>query len=177
MKGFTLLRTRLRLNLVNVQGFTLIELMITIAIIGALSLVGSIKFNQFRDDAIINAAAEELASQIRSARNMSMVGVVTEGEVIQDFEVNGLPVYGVGVGGNSYFLFRDYTKKGESDKTRENLENVVLEPTFNITGDTEIVFSRRYGEASPKSFVIEKSGVSQKKVTVNEQGVVLIENL
>src|SRR3989344_3056736 len=98
------------------KGFTLVELLVTIAIIGALSLVGTIKFNQLRGDVVINSVAEELASQIRSARNMSMVGIVVEGEEDQDFEGNGLPVYGVGVAGNSHFLFRDYIKKGESDK-------------------------------------------------------------
>ena len=159
------------------KGFTLVELLVTIAIIGALSLVGTIKFNQFRGDVVINSVAEELASQIRSARNMSMVGVVKEGEEDQDFEVDGLPVYGVGVAGNSQFLFRDYTKAGESDKTRENLETSVLEPSFNISGDSEIVFSRIYGEAPPKTFIIEKSGVSQKKVIVDGQGVVSIEKL
>ena len=159
------------------KGFTLVELLVTIAIIGALSLVGTIKFNQFRDDVVINSVAEELASQIRSARNMSMVGIVMEGEEGQDFEVDGLPVYGVVVGGNSHFLFRDYTKAGESDKTRENLETSVLEPSFNISGDSEIVFSRIYGEAPPKTFIIEKSGVSQKKVIVDGQGVVSIEKL
>ena len=159
------------------KGFTLIELMVTVAIIGALSLFGSIKFNQFRDDAIINAAAEELASQIKSARNMSMVGEIKEGEGSYDFEVDGLPVYGVGVAGNSHFLFRDYTKAGESDKTRENLETAVLETSFNISGDSEIVFSRIKGEAPPITFFIEKNGVSQKKVTVDGQGVVSIEKL
>lgn len=42
--GFTLIRTRLRRNLVNVQAFTLIELLIVIVILGVLATVALVNF-------------------------------------------------------------------------------------------------------------------------------------
>lgn len=156
------------------KGYTLLEVIVVIAIIGILSAFASAKFNQLRKETIINLAADEFASELKTARVKSMAGEVEEGEVLTDFEEGGLPSFGVLVSANTYALFRDYIAEGDALTTRQDLETTTLDSTFNISGDSEVVFPRLTGAASA-TFIIENEGTNGKRqVSINSEGVISI---
>jgi len=159
------------------KGYSLIEVIIVIALIAIFSLFGSIKFNQFREDTVINLATEEFESHVRSARAKSMVGEIREGETVALFEENGLPSWGVSASVNTYSIFREFILKGEPDKTRETIETITLDSSFNISGDTEVLFPRISGQSSA-TFIIEKVDTALKReVSINLQGVITIKTI
>lgn len=158
------------------KGYSLIEIIIVVAIISVLALVGSIRFNQFREDTNVNLVTDEFVSQIKTARVKSMAGEINEGEIYSDFEESGLPSFGVKVSGNSYSLFREYIAKGDSDATRENFETTTLGSAFSISGDSEILFPR-IKAVSSGNFVIEKDGIAKSEIIINSQGIITVNKL
>jgi prepilin-type N-terminal cleavage/methylation domain-containing protein len=155
------------------RGFTLIELILTVSIIAFLSLIGITRFNQLRQDSVMNSTVDEFISQVRSARNMSMAGEVLEGETIDDFEEDGLPLYGVSVTTGSYELYRDYIAKGDTVETRQSIAATNLNSDMTISGSTEVEFERISGDTAGASFIFEKAGIAEKKqVDITSDGVI-----
>ncbi len=58
----------------NYPGFSFMEMMIVIAIIGILSTISVISFNKIRGLAIINASADEVFSAIKMAKGYALQG-------------------------------------------------------------------------------------------------------
>ncbi len=67
------------------QGFTLIELMIVVAIVGILSVYGVSNFPRWRANIRVNSAAREIASDLQLAR-MRAIALNTSVQVV--FDVN-----------------------------------------------------------------------------------------
>ena len=87
------------------KGFTIVELMVVVAIISVLATVGIINYNKSRDKRELAMSAEQLAAVIRDARTISQTG-----EMFEMVSGVGLsrPKKGVGVyimSINEYILF------------------------------------------------------------------------
>jgi prepilin-type N-terminal cleavage/methylation domain-containing protein len=154
------------------RGYTLIEVIIVVSIIAFLSMIGITKFNELRKDVVLNQAVDEFVSQVKSARSMSMTGLVNEGESFAD---DGLPSYGVSVSGSTYDLFRDYKLPDGTVVTNDSEETYELDTTINITGSSQVKFSRISGDTIGANFIFEKSDVSEKRqINIGADGVISI---
>lgn len=105
-----------------IKGFTLIEIIIVVALLASVSLVGTNTIIEFQRNAILSAAAQELASTLRTAQANSSAGQIQSGETASTFTIDGLPYFGLNVNGNSYQLIRKYTPAGAGSETTETLE-------------------------------------------------------
>jgi len=72
--------SRLKKRNKKYSGFTFMELMIVIAIIGILSTISIVSFNQTRKRANVDTSADELASAISLAKEYSLQGKMPQGE-------------------------------------------------------------------------------------------------
>lgn len=156
------------------RGYTLIEVILVVTIIAFMSVVGMTKFNQFKQDTDIDLASEGFVSEIRTAKNMSMSGMIEDGKDASYYESDGLPEYGVDNVGSGYKLFRDYKLSGGISKT-DYLEEIQLDPSITITGDNQIKFTRINGETGGAIFVMQKTGVSEKRqINIDSKGVITV---
>lgn len=73
-KGFTLIRTRLRRNLVNVQAFTLIEILVVISIAGFLVTMGIASYVDFNRRQVLDQTAKTIANDLRLAQSKAGAG-------------------------------------------------------------------------------------------------------
>lgn len=144
------------------KAYTLIEVVLVVAIISLMSLIGMTKFGEFQKDAKLGTSADEFVSTLRMARGMSMAGSIGEGEAYSDFEEDGLPYFGVSVSGNTYEIFREVEYKGAGSVVRETVEKTDLDPDFNLTGSGEIKFERISGDTTGAIFTLENSDITEK---------------
>lgn len=81
-------------------GFTLIELMTVIVIIGVLTGTGYISFRTFQNKEVLKSAVREVVSDIRYAQSLSVSGIKPSGctgdfeSVEIDFDSNGYDING-----------------------------------------------------------------------------------
>jgi prepilin-type N-terminal cleavage/methylation domain-containing protein len=90
-------------------GFTLVELMVSVAIIGLLSAFTLVNFNSYTQRSKVDTAAYKLASDIRTVQNYAMS--------MKEFGVS-VPAGGWGLrsveGENEYIIYADLEKVGEA---------------------------------------------------------------
>ena len=79
MRGYTLIRTRLRRNLVNIHGFTLIELLVVLTIMAVLSIIVFVNFKTFSQDQILNKALGQIQSFLREAQSNATASLACGG--------------------------------------------------------------------------------------------------
>jgi len=163
-----------------IKGFTLIEVVVAVTIVSFMSMVGISKFGEMQKDTLLTTTVDEFVSDVRTARNKSMSGEISESETPTSFTESGLPVYGISVSGTSYILFREYVKSvaaGGDGVTvlKENMQQKDLGSLFSLSGDSQIKFQRINGKTSGGTFIIERSGVAEKKqVNISSEGILTV---
>ncbi len=149
------------------KGFTLIEVIVVVAISAILALVGVETIIGFQKNAILESTAKELVSTIRTAQNKSLAGELLSGEVLQP---NDLPKYGVNFSTNSYTLFRDYIGVGSSA-----IEVYPIDTQLKLTPSTQVVFNRVSGTSSPTNLKLERLDNGENiKIEISEKGLITL---
>jgi len=139
------------------KGFTLIESVIVIAIIGMLALVSMNNIIEFQRSATVSSAAQELASTLRVARQNSMSGLVKTGETDT--------YYGVSLSGNTYELLRY--------PSADMLEQHTIDPQVAVpTGSFVMTFARITGLPSGNAPITLTHGTNVRTITVNANGLI-----
>jgi len=116
------------------KGFTVIELVFVIVVIGILSAIAIPKFAATRDDAVISKARAEVAA-MRSAIAVERQKRILKGDFtnIADADVSGLLQYGL----SSKWSGLTFTHNGQSCAFSVS-GNKLVKGTCNVTGMTDL---------------------------------------
>lgn len=143
-------------------GFTLIELMLVMALIAVLFGIASINLLQAQHNASLTTAEEQLIADLKSQQTKAMNGNGTDSS------------YGVHIttdGSSTYTLFTGPTYPG-SDQFPETIDSSI---TFKLTsGGNDIIFAPATGETGSVQTIIVKNnaGGDSKTITLNKYGVI-----
>jgi prepilin-type N-terminal cleavage/methylation domain-containing protein len=169
----------------NSKAFTLIEVLVMIAIIGLLSVLVLPNYRQVSRQTTLQSAANKLAQDIRNIQSMTMSS--------KDI---GLPAFRGAFGvyfklasSTSYALFADKNNSGQYD-TGEELDgkSVYLDAGISISGLTAspltIIFTppnpnvtiQTGASTSSLAEIIFSNGSQSKKINVNIAGLVYVGN-
>lgn len=144
------------------QGFTLIELMIVVTVIGVISVYGVSNFARWRANARVNSAAHEIAADLQLAR-MRAIALNTTMQVVFDVERE------------TYQLKRS-TGLGtfEVDGPLKNLQT--LYPGVNVTGVSATPEFRARGTAIGfATITVGNSYGRTKNITISIAGRVAVQ--
>lgn len=174
------------------RGYTLVEVMVVIAIIVILTLAGAINVTEFQKNALLDSEANEFASALQTARAKSMTGEISkrltgmpdniEGIDYADYRMQysdynpaDLPVYSIQVTGSQYQLLVEYTLAGGdplTDRQREILQTTAIDPRFTLTAGTSL-FERRTGKTNPITYTLDKTGTTEgREIVIDSQGTI-----
>lgn len=158
------------------KGFTLIETIVVFGILSALALVGVESIIEFQKNALLDTAANEFASTLRTARTKSIAGELLESESYGDFADDGLPKYGIRIEDDqTYFLIREYIDNMGIPGYDSELEKFTIDDNLSLAnvGD-RVFFERITGEGGPISFTLQRiDGKGTRIIEVNDQGVII----
>jgi Tfp pilus assembly protein FimT len=158
------------------KGASLLETLVTIAIIAILTLMGVNTINNFRHSATLDNTANELLSYLRTARNKSVSGELLAGEDNDLFEDNGLPEYGITLLADGYRLIRRCQKSDATNcSTEPAIDSVSLPETYSLSPEGSIFFERITGTSQNTSFTLTGRGGSVN-FEINDNGAILIKN-
>ncbi|QQS15464.1 MAG: prepilin-type N-terminal cleavage/methylation domain-containing protein [Candidatus Moraniibacteriota bacterium] len=139
------------------QGFTIIELLLVVAIFFAVAGFAPAFYNRFfLQDAVVEAA-DRIAGSLRNAQGFSLAG-------------KGSLPWGVALNGNAVVLFQ-----GNSFATRNTAldRQIALPSSVSISGLSETVFARVSGmPTAPLTISLTASGGVSRSVLMNSLGVV-----
>jgi len=136
------------------QGFTLIELIVVIAIASILSLFAYESITNFQYQSQVEASTQELLSTLRDAQSRSRSGQILPGETAGTFTTDGLPIYGVVLNGHSYSLIREATFQfPPSTPTPTPMPHLIDSALTVNLATVNIMFSRITGLPVPNTNV------------------------
>ena len=138
------------------KGFTLIELIIVIALISILGFLSTGFYSRFYNQNAVGVVADELTQELRKAQIYAMTGKQN---------VN----WGVHNNTTSIILFQGSTFAGRNTAFDETF---TVNSNIAITGLTDLIFSRMTGTPSATPTIIISSANNTMTITVNSQGVV-----
>jgi prepilin-type N-terminal cleavage/methylation domain-containing protein len=113
------------------NGFTLIEILIVVAIIGMLSAIVFINFQERQDKLTLQRSVHELSLNIARVRELALRAEVSEG-YLEGYPLRGSFGAHFKIGANYYVLFADANENRIFD-TMELYENIELEEGVIIT--------------------------------------------
>ncbi len=152
-------------NIKKSNGFSLLELLISIAIIGFLGAIGFVFMANYRGSVSLDSEANKLTSYLRQTQNRAMTG--------EDLSSWGIHfVNPSGEGGDYYAIF-----KGVSYSSTGTVETIYLSknakfnnPTDNTSKD--VVFQRITGTTSSSTITIASKFRSDltKDIIINPLG-------
>ena len=147
----------------NKSGFTLIEIIVVIAIVGILAAIISSPFGKFRNAQALQNTTNAIVSVINSARTKTLASVNNTS-------------YGVHIDSDRVILFTGISYNSE-DATNQI---VIFEPQVTLEtlslngGGAEILFDRLKGTTSQYgTIVIDLPSGQSKTITVQATGSVL----
>lgn len=139
------------------RGFTLIELILVIAILSFISLLSSPFYSRFLLQNAVDNTVDELSSSLRKAQTYSMAG--KQGST-----------WSVNSSSSTITLY-----KGISFASRNPVfdEKFSVNPNVSVSGmTTDISYARATGLPSSTPTITVSSGNNSKTITINSQGVV-----
>lgn len=142
----------------SISGFTFIELLISIAVIGVILTVVVDGLVSFRRSLDINQAADGVVAQLREARRRTI-------------ESKNASQWGVHVVSTSTILFSGsaYGASGVDN------EGFVLPSTVTISGLSDVVFKRISGDTDNAGALTLTQGANTKVINVRSSGLVEIQ--
>jgi prepilin-type N-terminal cleavage/methylation domain-containing protein len=162
------------------RGLTLIELVVSVAIVGLLAVAGAIAVAQIKDSRVLSSSAAELAVVIERARALSQAPLA-------DPSYAGYKSYGVVIDKNGRRYSLEAGKKEDGTGGKKTIETFVLDEgvsfdTLSLGGKSAIYFgiekngeiSNLTGVANP-SITLIRGGESKRIKISNPYGVVEIE--
>ena len=162
--------------IINQKGFSLIELIAVIAIMGIASTIVIAQYSDSRDSKALFLGAKQIANDVRTAQNYAFGALAVGGTN---------PGYGIRFsnGSSSYIIFADKddnkTRKADGDEDIQtvNFPEGVTVQSLKVDGsDTDpvdIVFTSPYGEACINT--ISGSAINIKIKISNSAGVEIID--
>lgn len=152
------------------SGFTLIEALISIAIISILSTVGVTNMNSFQQDSKLESFASEFSSNLESARNKSVNSEIPSGYVLDDFDADTLPHWVVDIGSNKYSLYAKFKLSDGTDAIGQT-EDTQFVAANSISPTGVVDFERLSGYTTPVCFTLQNAGYSKEtKVYIDSKG-------
>lgn len=151
----------------NKKGFSFIELMVVIAIIGIMTAVTTVSLGNTRTKKEVEVAAREVAAAIREAQNYALAGKQVSGaEYPCDYKFNAM------VGTSNYNIAYDYHIYGNAACNPKNLYSSSLKNgvSFESVPPNPISFSIPYGSINPAARVVLGKSSSRYTVCVNFSG-------
>lgn len=138
-------------------GFTIIDLLVSMAIMTLLIVVATINFIQVERNQSLSNAAEVLASQLRTIENMAITG-----EGVESGGVNKVPAGGYGINFSksgekvSYFFF--------ADMNRDLIYNTAVSVSEYFPDiDQKVELEKKY--ALPKDVIISQIQINGSPLT------------
>jgi len=152
----------------NNFGFTIIELLTTIAILVILIAISVSSFLFFQKESDLNSSSEEIINALRRAQNKTLAS-------------EGNSQYGVyfdtSVSPRRYTLFKgiDYSSRDSSfDEVHKLSKNIEIYE-INLSGENEVVFARITGAAFPSgdiSLRLETNPTETKTIYIEGSGLI-----
>ncbi|MFA6588621.1 MAG: type II secretion system protein [Patescibacteria group bacterium] len=139
-------------------GFTLLEVLLSIAIIGVLAATGVPIYQSLQNRNDLDIAATSLAQALRRAQTLSQA-------------VDGDSNWGVSIQAGNIILFQ-----GISYATRNSNfdETTSISPTINLSGFNEVVFSKFSGlPISIGSLTLTSLNNETRTLSINTKGTVI----
>jgi prepilin-type N-terminal cleavage/methylation domain-containing protein len=139
------------------QGFTLIEILLSIACIAIISAISIPVYQSFQNRNDLNIAANAVAQSLRRAQILAQA---SEGDAS----------FGVKIQLADVIIFR-----GSSFASRdiEFDESIAMSESITPSGLDEIVFSKFVGLPNNTGTIILNSNINEtKEITINEKGMV-----
>ncbi|MFY9462545.1 MAG: prepilin-type N-terminal cleavage/methylation domain-containing protein [Candidatus Sungiibacteriota bacterium] len=137
-----------------VWGFTLIEILVSIAVIVIVILVIVSGLSSFRKSAELNQAVDGVVSQLREARRRTI-------------ESKDASRWGVHVESSRTTLFKGVSFPEGTDK-----EIFVLPTTVTIAGPIDIVFKRISGDTDNAGTVTLALGTNTRVINIRSSGLI-----
>ena len=159
-------------------GFTLIEALVVLAIISLISVVGVISIINFQKDTVMDSAASELVSALKTAKNKSQSGELPTATDLDDYEEDYLPWYGVRSASGGYAIFVNYRLVGDTSDTSGDVVNFKITSGISLTLPN-ITFDRLTGKNNGAQNIVltYKAGTPQsvtRTISLSESGVITI---
>ena len=144
------------------EGFTLLEMLIVVAILGLLSALIVSGLSSYRESAVLDQAADEAFEFLRVARSQTLGSEGGSGYGVHFDTLNGRFIlfrYFIDAGGTLV-----YNNPAESTNTVVSLPSVVEIPDFAFIGTTtdNVYFERLTGETKAAGLVTFRSKRSGK---------------
>lgn len=146
------------------KGFTLIEVLIVVAIIGVLSMIGANAFKKTSESENLNQQSAVALGMVEEARNNALAS-------LNDSE------YGIRFASTSVTLFRGKVYSVSSSNKIYTYTNGVYSAPISIVGGNDIYFNRISGEPSATgtiTFKTSTNGALSKIMTISGTGIIQI---
>lgn len=151
-----------------VWGFTLLELMVAMAIVGILTAATAVSLNSSRTKKEVEVAAREVTAAIREAQNYALTGKrVSDTEYPCDYKFNAT------IGASGYSIEYDYHVYGSTTCDDSNVlysSSLKNKVTFKSVAPNPVSFSIPYGSTNPAARVVLEKKSLQYTVCVNSSG-------
>ncbi len=179
-------------KLLREKGFTLIEMLVVVFIVGIMSVLVFANYRDNRDKYELYQAAQKLESDIRKMQNMAINGVEIPGICSTANTCHGYGIYINFADGNSYILFADKNNDQDYDNGIDGIYETVQMPSkvsFNNVDPNPLnIFFR---PPDPNTYIDqgnESSGsvtlkvedsliLIMKKIEINSSGVISVTEL
>lgn len=159
-------------KVITSHGFTLIEIIISVAILAALGVVGVAYLGGYRQSASVDSEAEKITAYLRQVQNKAMSGEAVSGQNPTEW---GVHFVNPSSGSGYYAVFRGVTYSEEvSDETIYLSKQVRFsDPAASSTKD--IIFQRITGRPTATTTIILQSAAKAdliRIISINSLGQV-----